>query len=127
VKWVSIEDSRVYATWAGKRLPHEWECNMRLSRLTKGSIHGVTIGMPGRCRSHGRTLSSLSDDAGFPAGAGPFDVMDLIGNVSQWTDGFRNDHTRAAIVRGGTAFQSRGSIWYFPQSYRLDQHQKYLR
>jgi len=33
---------------------------------------------------------------------------------------------RAAIVRGGTAYQPLGSIWYFRRTYRLDDHQKYL-
>jgi formylglycine-generating enzyme required for sulfatase activity len=62
----------------------------------------------------------------YPEGASPVGVLDLVGNVSQWTDEYRDDHTRAAIVRGGAAYQPRGSIWYFPQSYRLDEHQKYL-
>ncbi len=39
---------------------------------------------------------------------------------------FSDEHTRAAIVRGGTYYQPRGSIWYFPQAYRNDQHGKLL-
>jgi formylglycine-generating enzyme required for sulfatase activity len=62
----------------------------------------------------------------FPQGASPRGVLDLEGNVSQWTDEYRDPHTRAAIVRGGASYQPTGSIWYFPQTYRLDEHEKYL-
>ena len=128
VTWVSIEDARAYAAWAGKRLPHEWEWQYA-AQSADGRMYpwgndwnSKVMPLP----DHGRTMSAPANVASFPADASPFGVLDLIGNVSQWTDEFRDDHTRAAIVRGGAAYQPRGSIWYFPQSYRLDEHQKYL-
>jgi gamma-glutamyl hercynylcysteine S-oxide synthase len=50
----------------------------------------------------------------------------MVGNVWQWTDEFVDEHTRAAILRGGSYYQPQGSMWYFPQTYRLDEHGKYL-
>ena len=52
------------------------------------------------------------------SGASPFGVLDLVGNVWQWTDEFVDEHTRAAILRGGSHYQPQGSHWYFPQAYR---------
>jgi formylglycine-generating enzyme required for sulfatase activity len=52
--------------------------------------------------------------------------MDMVGNVWQWTDEYRDDHTRAAVVRGGSSFQPQGSKWYFPQAYKNGEHSKYL-
>ena len=52
--------------------------------------------------------------------------MDLVGNVWQWTDEFVDEHTRGGILRGGSYYQPQGSIWYFPQAYRNDQHGKLL-
>ena len=35
-----------------------------------------------------------------PSGASPFGVLDMVGNVWQYTDEFRDAHTRAVLVRG---------------------------
>jgi formylglycine-generating enzyme required for sulfatase activity len=128
VTWVSIEDARAYATWAGKRLPHEWEWQYAAQssdgRLYPWGNEWNAGALPPA--DHGRKMRALTDVGTFPQGASPFGVLDLEGSVSQWTDEYSDAHTRAAVVRGGAAYQPHGSIWYFPQTYRLDEHQKYL-
>ncbi len=128
VVWVSLEDARAYAKWAGKRLPHEWEWqyaaqgtdgraypwgNAWDASAVPSPVTGQHMGPPPVLGDH-------------PKGASPFGVMDLVGTVWQWTDEYADDHTRAGIVRGGSYYQPQGSMWYFPQAYRLDEHGKYL-
>jgi iron(II)-dependent oxidoreductase len=48
--------------------------------------------------------------------------MDLVGNVWQWTEEFQDEHTRAAILRGGSNYVPQGSSWYFEQAYELNVH-----
>jgi len=62
----------------------------------------------------------------YPRGASPYGVPDLVGTVWQWTDEYVDDHTRAATPRGGSDYQPQGSLWYFPQAYKLNEHGKYL-
>jgi gamma-glutamyl hercynylcysteine S-oxide synthase len=128
VTWVSLEDARAYAAWAGKRLPHEWEWQYA-AQGTDGRSYPwgndwkkEAVPAPER----GRALRGPDDGAAHPLGASPFNVMDLVGNVWQWTDEYEDDHTRAAILRGGSYYQPQGSIWYFQQAYRNDQHGKLL-
>jgi gamma-glutamyl hercynylcysteine S-oxide synthase len=128
VTWVSIEDARAYAAWSHKRLPHEWEWQYA-AQSTDGRPYPWGNDWNAQALppvDSGSTMHPPADVTAFPKGASPFGVLDLVGNVSQWTDEYRDPHTRAAIVRGGAAYQPSGSLWYFPQTYRLDEHQKYL-
>ena len=95
---------------------------------TAGRILGATPTTPRRFPStrSGRELRPPTDVDAFPKGASPFGVMDMTGNVWQWTDEYRDEHTRAAILRGGSYYRPSGSGWYFPENTRLDQHGKYL-
>ncbi len=129
VTWVSLEDARAYAKWAGKRLPHEWEWQYAAQGGNENRLYpwgntwdSSNVPTPDK----GRNLTQPDDVNAHPAGASPFGVMDMVGNVWQWTDEFVDEHTRAAILRGGNYYQPQGSIWYFPEAYRNDQHGKLL-
>jgi formylglycine-generating enzyme required for sulfatase activity len=175
VTWVSLEDAREYAKWAGKRLPHEWEwqyaaqgsdgrlypwgnCDWQPQPTRAGAAAPAAFNpqnppappgpnpsrnvsappspvctwgpnpqdYPAPIADRGRTIMSSSDVDAHPRGASPFGVMDMVGNVWQWTDEYEDDHTRAAIVRGGSHYRPLGSIWYFPQAYKNTQHGKLL-
>ncbi|HEX4022818.1 MAG TPA: SUMF1/EgtB/PvdO family nonheme iron enzyme [Acidobacteriaceae bacterium] len=128
VTWVSLEDARAYAAWAGKRLPHEWEWQYA-AQGNDGRTYpwgnawdASAVPVPDK----GRTLRGPDSVESHAKGASPFGVMDLVGNVWQWTEEFQDDHTRAAILRGGSYYQPQGSLWYFPQAYRNNQHGKLL-
>jgi len=147
VTWVSLEDARAYAKWAGKRLPHEWEwqyaaqgtdqrkypwgnCDRpAVTQAPGGAACGSgsdAQSAPAPIPDTGRRMLPASDVDAHPNGASPFGVMDLVGNVWQWTDEYVDTHTRAAILRGGSHYQPQGARWYFPQAYLLSEHGKYL-
>jgi iron(II)-dependent oxidoreductase len=128
VTWVSIEDARAYANWAGKRLPHEWEWQYAAQGTDGRPYPWGTASNPAAIPtpSSGHDLPPLSDVDAYPKGASPFGVMDLMNSVWQWTDEFEDEHTRSAILRGGSSYRPAGSFWYFPQNTTLDQHAKYL-
>jgi formylglycine-generating enzyme required for sulfatase activity len=128
VTWVSLEDARAYAAWAGKRLPHEWEWQYAAQggdeRLYPWGNAWDAAAAP--LPDKGRSLRGPDDVDAHPRGTSPFGVADLVGNVWQWTDEFTDEHSRAGVLRGGSYYQPQGSVWYFPQAYRLDQHGKLL-
>lgn len=128
VTWVSIEDARAYAAWAGKRLPHEWEWQYAAGgtddrRYPWGNtMDSSRIPVPDKAR----TMRGPTSVDVFPAGASPFGVMDMTGNVWQWTDEYTDSHTRSAVLKGGSYYHPKGSDWYFPQAPEIYKYGKYL-
>jgi formylglycine-generating enzyme required for sulfatase activity len=129
VTWVGLEDARAYAKWAGKRLPHDWEWQYAAQGGEDNRIYpwgdewnAASVPNPDK----GRELTQPDDVDAHPSGGSPFGVIDMVGNVWQWTDEFVDEHTRAAILRGGSYYQPQGSIWYFPQAYRNNEQSKLL-
>jgi len=125
VTYVSIEDAREYAIWAGKRLPHLWEWQYAAQGTYRliypwGNTFDedklpVTVG---DC-----TNPLIPDDVNaHPNGVSPFGVLDLVGNVWQMTDEFIDEHTRSACLKGGSKYVHK----CFNNTNKVNEHQKYL-
>jgi gamma-glutamyl hercynylcysteine S-oxide synthase len=81
--------------------------------LTPGAASGIPAAVPVPNKS--RNMRGPDPVNAHSKGVSPFSVMDMVGNVWQWTEEFADEHTRAAIRRGGSYYQPQGSIWYFPK------------
>lgn len=128
VTWVSLEDARAYAAWAGKRLPHEWEWQYAAqgndNRLYPwGNTMDLNRIPPADSSREMRSPTNVND---YPRGASQFGIVDMVGNVWQWTDEYIDAHTRNAILKGGGYYRATTSKWYFPRVYELNKYGKYL-
>ena len=115
VTWITLEDARAYAKWAGKRLPTEAEWQWAAQN---GSAHTVY--------PWGNQFDSTLVNTGQWAGTTPVaqfvkgrtqqGLYDMSGNVWQWTESERSDaYNRYCILRGGAWYVNRGSEWYADQ------------
>jgi formylglycine-generating enzyme required for sulfatase activity len=114
VVWVDLEDARAYARWAGKRLPTEPEWQYA-AQYTSDGLHNRTWpwGMAFDHRHCNTDSPGTTPVDAFASGASSLGILDLAGNVWEWTESERHDgHTRYAILRGGCYFRAKGSIWY---------------
>jgi len=117
VVYVSLEDIRAYAKWAGKRLPTEAEWQLAAQGTDKRK-------WPWGDEFHGTLCNNAFDkptpvDA-FSKGASPYGTIDMVGNVWQMTnDMYFNGSYYFAVIRGGSYYKPDSSWWYIqggPQS-----------
>ena len=113
VSWISYEEARAYCASQGKRLPFEWEWQYA-AQGTDGRTYPwgedwVDENVPPP--QYTRTMSPLSSIFGYPGGASPFGVENMIGYCWQLTDRYRDTHTAAAVVVGGSPYYPQGSSW----------------
>ncbi len=110
VLWVSLEDARAYAKWAGKRLPNEAEWQYAAQGRDGRPFPWGKAMEPGRCNNK---LNHTTPVTAFPKGASPFGVLDMVGNVWQMTDDVYDDGVyRFGVIRGGSFYAPEKSMWY---------------
>ncbi len=110
VVWVNLEDAEAYARWAGKRLPTEAEWQYAAQGRDGRQYPWGNELDPARCNH--KTGQTTPVNA-HPAGASPFGVEDLVGNVWQLTaDVYDNGVYSYVMIKGGSYYSPEASIWY---------------
>ena len=110
VVYVSLEDARAYARWAGKRLPTEAEWQL----AAQGTDNRLwPWGNEFHATKCNNAFGRPTPVDAFPKGESPYGVADLVGNVWQMTgDVYFNGSYYFNIIRGGSYYKPESSWWY---------------
>ncbi len=112
VVYVSLDDARAYALWAGKRLPteHEWQFAGQGNENKKFPWGDK---MEAELCNAGESEDTTSVKA-FPKGKSVFGCYDLCGNTWEMTESEHSDgRSRFCILKGGSYYNAKRSEWYF--------------
>ncbi len=104
VTGVTWEDATTFAKWAGKRLPSEEEWEFA-ARGGTGWLYPWGDQWDAKNANAGRQRRKLAPVSAFAAGATPHGIVDLIGNVWEWTGSKCTPYPES---RGNPCFPGKG-------------------
>jgi formylglycine-generating enzyme required for sulfatase activity len=113
VTHVSLAEAREYCAFYERRLPHSWEWQLAAQGLDGRLFpwgNDTASAVDGRhcprfnMGTTGDDQAGLSNVTAFPSGASPYGVLDMVGNVWQYTSEFIDEHGRAVLLRGGSHY-----------------------
>jgi formylglycine-generating enzyme required for sulfatase activity len=113
---ISWHDAQACAKWYGLRLPteQEWE---KAARGTDGREYPWGDAFdPKKCNCFESGTGDTTPVGAYPSGASPYGVMDMAGNVWEWTSSEWGDGYDTCVLRGGswnsTSYWLRASYRY---------------
>lgn len=115
VTYITLDDARAYAKWAGKRLPTEAEWQFAAQNGIKQTSYPWGEALDSAVVNTGQ-IGTTTAVRNYEKGKTASGLYDMSGNVWQLTESERTDgYNNYCILRGGAWYINRASEWYADQ------------